>query len=124
MISHLTGVKVSSRSSARISFGLAMIARATPTVLLAAESWRGYKSFSLHLKSIEASARSPTLALTARYENLEIHSIEDGKGDGRHVADALDRFQMVAKKDLYPRQLSGGQQQPSGVGARSLPTRN
>jgi ABC-type lipoprotein export system ATPase subunit len=27
------------------------------------------------------------------------------------VADALDRFQIVAKKDLYPRQLSGGQQQ-------------
>jgi ABC-type lipoprotein export system ATPase subunit len=27
------------------------------------------------------------------------------------VADALDRFQMVAKKDLFPRQLSGGQQQ-------------
>jgi ABC-type lipoprotein export system ATPase subunit len=27
------------------------------------------------------------------------------------VADTLDRFQMVAKKDLYPRQLSGGQQQ-------------
>lgn len=27
------------------------------------------------------------------------------------VADALDRFQMVAKKDLFPSQLSGGQQQ-------------
>jgi ABC-type lipoprotein export system ATPase subunit len=27
------------------------------------------------------------------------------------VADALDRFSMVAKKDLYPSQLSGGQQQ-------------
>jgi len=27
------------------------------------------------------------------------------------VADSLDRFQMVAKKDLYPSQLSGGQQQ-------------
>jgi ABC-type lipoprotein export system ATPase subunit len=27
------------------------------------------------------------------------------------VADALDRFQIVAKKDLFPRQLSGGQQQ-------------
>ena len=31
------------------------------------------------------------------------------------VADALDRFQIVAKKDLYPRQLSGGQQQLVGV---------
>jgi putative ABC transport system ATP-binding protein len=27
------------------------------------------------------------------------------------VCDALDRFQIVAKKDLYPSQLSGGQQQ-------------
>jgi ABC-type lipoprotein export system ATPase subunit len=27
------------------------------------------------------------------------------------VADALDRFNIVAKKDLYPSQLSGGQQQ-------------
>jgi putative ABC transport system ATP-binding protein len=31
------------------------------------------------------------------------------------VADVLDRFQMVAKKDLYPSQLSGGQQQLVGI---------
>ena len=31
------------------------------------------------------------------------------------VADILDRFQIVAKKDLYPSQLSGGQQQLVGV---------
>lgn len=31
------------------------------------------------------------------------------------VADTLDRFQMVAKKDLYPSQLSGGQQQLVGI---------
>lgn len=31
------------------------------------------------------------------------------------VADVLDRFQMVAKKDLFPSQLSGGQQQLVGV---------
>src|SRR5437868_11882950 len=35
------------------------------------------------------------------------------------VADALDRFQIVGKKDLYPRQLSGGQQQLVGV-ARAI----
>lgn len=35
------------------------------------------------------------------------------------VADTLDRFGMVAKKDLYPSQLSGGQQQLVGV-ARAL----
>ena len=31
------------------------------------------------------------------------------------VAETLDRFQIVAKKDLYPNQLSGGQQQLVGV---------
>src|ERR1051326_6748910 len=31
------------------------------------------------------------------------------------VADTLDRFQIVAKKDLFPSQLSGGQQQLVGV---------
>jgi ABC-type lipoprotein export system ATPase subunit len=31
------------------------------------------------------------------------------------VADALDRFGIVGKKDLFPRQLSGGQQQLVGV---------
>jgi ABC-type lipoprotein export system ATPase subunit len=31
------------------------------------------------------------------------------------IADTLDRFQIVAKKDLFPRQLSGGQQQLVGV---------
>jgi len=31
------------------------------------------------------------------------------------VADTLDRFQIVAKKNLYPSQLSGGQQQLVGI---------
>jgi ABC-type lipoprotein export system ATPase subunit len=31
------------------------------------------------------------------------------------VADTLDRFQIVGKKDLYPNQLSGGQQQMVAV---------
>jgi len=31
------------------------------------------------------------------------------------VGDILDRFQIVGKKDLYPNQLSGGQQQLVGV---------
>src|SRR4029078_6195534 len=35
------------------------------------------------------------------------------------VCDVLDRFQMVGKKDLFPNQLSGGQQQMVGV-ARAL----
>ena len=48
------------------------------------------------------------------YENLDIPlSYRDVKKSERQaiVADALDRFGIVAKKGLYPRQLSGGQQQ-------------
>ena len=48
------------------------------------------------------------------YENLEIPlSYRDSKRYERDsmVCDALDRFQIVGKKDLYPAQLSGGQQQ-------------
>jgi len=47
-------------------------------------------------------------------ENLDIPlSYRDVKKSERQaiVADSLDRFGIVAKKDLYPRQLSGGQQQ-------------
>ncbi len=48
------------------------------------------------------------------YENLEIPlSYRNVKRKERQaiVADSLDRFQIVGKKDLYPSQLSGGQQQ-------------
>jgi putative ABC transport system ATP-binding protein len=47
-------------------------------------------------------------------ENLDIPlSYRNVKGSERQaiVADALDRFHIVGKKDLYPSQLSGGQQQ-------------
>src|SRR5205814_7080806 len=52
------------------------------------------------------------------YENLEIPlSYRKFSRNERSaiVADVLDRFQIVGKKDLYPRQLSGGQQQLVGV---------
>ena len=55
-------------------------------------------------------------------ENLDIPlSYRNVKSSERAalVADTLDRFGIVAKKDLYPRQLSGGQQQLVGV-ARAL----
>jgi ABC-type lipoprotein export system ATPase subunit len=52
------------------------------------------------------------------YENLEIplsyRNIGRKERQGM-VADVLDRFQIVGKKDLYPSQLSGGQQQLVGV---------
>ena len=48
------------------------------------------------------------------YENLEIplsyRNIRKSERAGI-VADVLDRFQIVGKKDLFPSQLSGGQQQ-------------
>lgn len=56
------------------------------------------------------------------YENIETPLLYRGvKGKERAslVAEMLDRFQMVAKKDLFPDQLSGGQQQLVGV-ARAL----
>jgi putative ABC transport system ATP-binding protein len=55
-------------------------------------------------------------------ENLDIPlSYRNVRGAERAatVADTLDRFQIVAKKDLFPSQLSGGQQQLVGV-ARAL----
>ena len=48
------------------------------------------------------------------YENLDIPlSYRNIKKAEREsiVCDALDKFNMVGKKDLYPNQLSGGQQQ-------------
>jgi putative ABC transport system ATP-binding protein len=51
-------------------------------------------------------------------ENLDVPlSYRDVPRDERSaiVADTLDKFQIVGKKDLYPRQLSGGQQQLVGV---------
>ncbi len=56
------------------------------------------------------------------YENLEIPLSYRKVGKSERagmVAEALDRFQIVGKKDLYPRQLSGGQQQLVGV-ARAI----
>ncbi len=52
------------------------------------------------------------------YENLDVplsyRNISRSQRAGM-VAEILDRFQIVGKKDLYPNQLSGGQQQLVGV---------
>jgi putative ABC transport system ATP-binding protein len=56
------------------------------------------------------------------YENLEIPLSYRKVNKSQRVAivaDTLDRFQIVGKKDLYPSQLSGGQQQLVGV-ARAI----
>src|SRR5882757_3664254 len=52
------------------------------------------------------------------YENLDIplsyRNVKKGERDSI-VCDVLDRFHIVGKKDLFPNQLSGGQQQLVGV---------
>jgi ABC-type lipoprotein export system ATPase subunit len=56
------------------------------------------------------------------YENIETPLLyQNVKAAERKamVADMLDRFQIVGKKDLFPTQLSGGQQQLVGI-ARAL----
>ncbi|HEX9953386.1 MAG TPA: ABC transporter ATP-binding protein [Rubricoccaceae bacterium] len=57
-------------------------------------------------------------------ENIEtplLYQKRPGAERKARVAEMLDRFGMVAKKDLFPEQLSGGQQQLVGV-ARALVT--
>jgi len=55
-------------------------------------------------------------------ENIEaplLYKKVPGSERKSRVADMLDRFNMVAKSDLFPNQLSGGQQQLVGI-ARAL----
>ncbi len=58
------------------------------------------------------------------YENIETpllyRKIKGAERKGL-VADSLDRFQIVGKKNLFPNQLSGGQQQLVGI-ARAVIT--
>jgi len=52
------------------------------------------------------------------FENLELplsYRNVSRKDRESIVCDTLDRFQIVGKKDLYPTQLSGGQQQLVGI---------
>ncbi|GAA4446905.1 ABC transporter ATP-binding protein [Nibrella saemangeumensis] len=56
------------------------------------------------------------------YENIETPLLYQGMSSSERksrVAELLDRFNMVAKKDLFPNQLSGGQQQLVGI-ARAI----
>ena len=56
------------------------------------------------------------------YENIETPLLDkgvNGKDRKSIVADLLDRFNIVAKKDLFPEQISGGQQQLVGI-ARAI----
>ncbi len=56
------------------------------------------------------------------YENIETPLLYRNVSSSERksiIADLLDRFNMVAKKDLFPAQLSGGQQQLVGI-ARAI----
>jgi putative ABC transport system ATP-binding protein len=99
--------------------------------------WRG--EYELHGQPVHALKQKDRLALQKKhigfvfqsyhlldnltvYENLEVPlTYRDVPKAQRQstVSDVLDRFQIVGKKDLYPSQLSGGQQQLVGV-ARAI----
>ena len=103
-------------------------------------SWNG--EFFLHGEPIHALGKRDRADLQKRhvgfvfqsyhlldhltvYENLDMPlSYRDIRKKERDsmVCDMLDRFQIVGKKDLYPSQLSGGQQQLVAV-ARALISR-
>ena len=100
-------------------------------------AWTGEYRFGEH--QIEKLDRKRRMGIYKRYfgfvfqsyhllddltvaENLDVPlSYRDIRKSERQaiVADTLDRFQMVGKKDLFPSQLSGGQQQLVGV-ARAI----
>ena len=103
-------------------------------------SWGG--EYFLHGEPVHALGKRERAALQKRhvgfvfqsyhlldhltvYENLDMPlSYRDIRKKERDsmVCDMLDRFQIVGKKDLYPSQLSGGQQQLVAV-ARALISR-
>ncbi|MEO8458903.1 MAG: ABC transporter ATP-binding protein [Dokdonella sp.] len=69
-----------------------------------------------HYHLIDDLKVSENLDLPLQYRDVP------AKERAARVADLLDRFQIVGKKDLYPNQLSGGQQQLVAV-ARAVITR-
>jgi ABC-type lipoprotein export system ATPase subunit len=71
------------------------------------KKWIGFVFQSYHLLDTLTVAENIDLPLS--YSDMK-------KGErAARVADILDRFQIVGKKDLYPSQLSGGQQQLVGI---------
>lgn len=71
----------------------------------------GFVFQSYHL--LDSLTVAENLAMPLSYRNYKKSETE------AIVADTLDRFGIVGKKDLYPTQLSGGQQQLVGV-ARAI----
>jgi ABC-type lipoprotein export system ATPase subunit len=89
--------------------------------------FRGHPVHSLDPKRRQALAREHIGFVFQQYHLLDELTVAENLGvplDYRgvpraeraaRVADSLDRFGIVGKKDLYPSQLSGGQQQLVGI---------
>ena len=92
------------------------------------EYWfRGQPIHTMDLRKRQSYAREQIGFVFQQYHLLDDLTVAenlgvplDYRGVGRsdrtaRVADVLDRFNIVGKKDLYPSQLSGGQQQLVGI---------
>jgi ABC-type lipoprotein export system ATPase subunit len=89
--------------------------------------FRGLPVHAMDLRTRQSYARAQIGFVFQQYHLLDDLTVAenlavplDSRGVGRsdraaRVADALDRFNIVGKKDLYPSQLSGGQQQLVGI---------
>jgi ABC-type lipoprotein export system ATPase subunit len=89
--------------------------------------FRGHPVHALDAKRRQSLARTHVGFVFQQYHLLDELTVAenlavplDYRGVGKaervsRVADTLDRFNIVGKKDLYPRQLSGGQQQLVGI---------
>ena len=89
--------------------------------------FRGHAVHAMSVKQRQAFAREQIGFVFQQYHLLDDLTVAenlsvplDYRGVSRNdraarVADVLDRFSIVGKKDLYPSQLSGGQQQLVGI---------
>ena len=89
--------------------------------------FRGSPVHAMDLRARQAYAREQIGFVFQQYHLLDDLTVAenlsvplDYRGVNRsdraaRVADVLDRFNIVGKKDLYPSQLSGGQQQLVGI---------
>ena len=119
-------VTIMGPSGAGKSTLLAILGMLDP-VFSGAYFFRGLSVPSMDLRQRQSYAREQIGFVFQQYHLLDDLTVAenlsvplDYRGVNRseraaRVADALDRFNIVGKKDLYPSQLSGGQQQLVGI---------